>query len=61
MLSEWELTGGGVGLGGLFAMVITVNLCSESKNLASIVSFLCVSIFLLIIAELHLSNRFEYN
>lgn len=45
MLSEWELTGGGgvsVGLGGLFAMVITVNLCSESKNLASTVSFLCL-------------------
>lgn len=47
MLSEWELTGGGVGLGGLFVMVITVNLCSESN--------------LLLIAELHLSNRFEYN
>lgn len=38
--AEWMGTaGGGVGLGGLFAMVITVNLCSESKNLASEVSF----------------------
>lgn len=39
--AEWMGTGGGngVGLGGLFAMVITVNLCSESKNLASTVSF----------------------
>lgn len=41
--AEWMGTGGGdgvgVGLGGLFAMVITVNLCSESKNLVSTVSF----------------------
>lgn len=40
--AEWMGTAGdgvSVGLGGLFAMVITVNLCSESKNLASTVSF----------------------